>query len=114
MYRVAGADGKLLDGNTVAAWMQSTPPAVNFDPAKGGNRVASPGSDRIITTAEAAATAAAKAKADAAAAAAAKAADTSISMPKAGQIYISEVMFAGGGSHYRSGLRSPTVRVQSR
>ena len=65
-------------GNTAAAWMQSTPPATNMDPAKGGNRIASPGSDRIITAAAAAAAAAAdKAKADAAAAAAAKAADTS-------------------------------------
>ena len=40
-----------------------------------------------------------KATADAAAAAAAaKAADRSVSIPKAGQIYISEVMFAGGGT----------------
>ena len=86
-------------GNTAAAWMQSTPPSVNFDITKAGVRVASPGASRLITAAEAAATAAAeKAKADAAAAAAAKAADTSVSMPQVGQIYISEVMFAGGGT----------------
>ena len=86
-------------GNTAAAWMQSTPPAVNQDPAKGGNRIASPGDDRIITAAEAAAIVAAEAAASAAAAAtAAAAADTSVSMPKAGQVYISEVMFAGGGT----------------
>ena len=87
------------DGQMASSWMQSTPPAVNQDPGKGGNRISSPGSDRLITAAEAAATAAAeKAKADAAAAAAAKAADTSVMMPAVGQIYISEIMFAGGGT----------------
>ena len=35
--------------------MQSTPPAVNMDPAKGGNRIASPGADEIETAAEKAA-----------------------------------------------------------
>ena len=108
MYRVmvpdtsAGAAvGAMMpgDGQMASSWMQSTPPAVNQDPAKGGNRISSPGSDRLITAAEAAATAAAeKAKADAAAAAAAKAADTSVMMPAVGQIYISEIMFAGGGT----------------
>ena len=108
MYRVmvpdtsAGAAvGAMMPayGNTAAAWMQSTPPAVNQDPAKGGNRIASPGDDRIITAAEKAAMeAAAKAKADAAAAAAAAAADTSVMVPAVGAIYVSEVMFAGGGT----------------
>ena len=104
-------------GNTAAAWMQSTPPATNMDPAKGGNRIASPGADRIITAAAAAAAAKAdKAKADAAAAAAAKAADTSVSLPKAGQIYISEVMFAGGGTlpqwiEISNGSRSEQVNL---
>ena len=104
-------------GNTAAAWMQSTPPATNMDPAKGGNRIASPGADRIITAAAAAAASAAdKAKADAAAAAAAKAADTSISMPVAGQVYISEVMFAGGGTlpqwiEISNGSRSEQVNL---
>ena len=87
------------DGQMAASWMQSTPPNVNFDPNKAGNRVGSPGAARLITAAETAATAAAeKAKADAAAAAAAKAADTSVMMPKVGQIYISEIMVAGGGT----------------
>ena len=50
------------------------------------------------TAADATETAAAeKVKADAAIAAA-KAVDTSVSIPKAGQIYISEIMFAGGGT----------------
>ena len=99
MYRVEDAAKKALDGNTAAAWMQSTPPAVNFDPAKLGLRIASPGAAPLVTAAELkrlADEAAAKLKSDAAAAA--KAADTSVSMPKVGQIYISEVMFAGGGT----------------
>ena len=104
-------------GNTAAAWMQSTPPATNMDPAKGGNRIASPGADRLVTAAAATATAAAaKAKADAAAAVAAKAADTSISLPVAGQVYISEVMFAGGGTlpqwiEIANGSRSEQVNL---
>ena len=51
-------------------------------------------------TTEAAATeiAAEKAKAEAAATAAAKAADTSVRIPEVGQIYISEIMFAGGST----------------
>ena len=101
MYRVTKADatGDVPLGNTSAAWMQSTPPAVNMDPAKGGNRIASPGADEIETAAEKAAREAAeKAKTDAEATAKAKAADTSVMMPKVGQIYISEIMFAGGGT----------------
>ena len=95
MYRVVGAD----DGTLAASWMASSPPSVNFKLDAVGVRIASPGAAPIVTTAAAAAAAAkAKAKADAAAATAAKAADTSVSMPKVGQIYISEVMFAGGGS----------------
>ena len=108
MYRVmvpstdpTAAAGAMMPayGNTSAAWMQSTPPSVNFDVTKVGVRIASPGASRLITAAEAAATAAATtAKAAAAAAAAATAADTSVMMPKVGQIYISEVMFDGGGT----------------
>ena len=99
MYRVADATDKLMDGNTAAAWTQSTPPSLNFDPNKIGVRIGSPGRDRLLTAAdEAAAIAADAAKVTADAAAAAKAADTSVSMPKVGQIYISEVMFAGGGT----------------
>ena len=117
MYRVVDAKDEELDGNTAAAWMQSTPPSVNFDATKVGVRIASPGAPRLITAAEAAATTAAdKAKAAAAAAAAAKAADTSVSMPQIGQIYISEVMFAGGGTlpqwiEISNGSRSEQVNL---
>ncbi len=85
-------------GNTAAGWTESTPPAVNMNPAAGGNRIASPGDDDFETPAEAKARLdAAKLKADDDADTAAKAADTSVLMPKTGQIYISEIMFAGGG-----------------
>ena len=107
MYRVmvpstdpTAAAGAMMPayGNTSAAWMASTPPAVNFRSGAVGVRIGSPGAGRLVTAAEtAAAAAAAKAKADAAAAAA-KASDTSVSMPKVGQIYISELMVAGGGT----------------
>ena len=112
MYRMAGADGTLA-----ASWMVSSPPAVNFKLDAVGVRIASPGAAPIVTTAAAAAAAAAaKAKADAAAATAAKAADTSVSMPKVGQIYISEVMFAGGGTlpqwiEISNGSRSEQVNL---
>ena len=97
MYRVTKADaaGNVPLGNTAAAWMQSTPPAVNMDPAKGGNRLASPGSDEIETAAEKLTREAEEQKKEEADLAAK---DTSVSMPKVGQIYISEVMFAGGGT----------------
>ena len=117
MYRMMDATGKVADGTLAASWMQSSPPNLNFDRNQSGNRVGSPGSSRLITAAAAAATAAAaKAKADAAAAAAAKAADTSISMPQVGQIYISEIMFAGGGTlpqwiEISNGSRSEQVNL---
>ena len=68
------------------------------------------------TAADATETAAAeKVKADAAIAAA-KAVDTSVSIPKAGQIYISEIMFAGGGTlpqwiEISSGSRTEQVNL---
>ena len=126
MYRVMvpstaadAAAGAMMPayGNTSAAWMASTPPAVNFRSGAVGVRIGSPGAGRLVTAAEiAAATAAAKAKADAAAAAAAKASDTSVSMPKVGQIYISELMVAGGGTlpqwiEISNGSRSEEVNL---
>ncbi len=126
MYRVmvpstaaGAAAGAMMPayGNTSAAWMASTPPAVNFRSGAVGVRIGSPGAGRLVTAAEtAAAEAAAKAKADAAAAAAAKASDTSVSMPKVGQIYISELMVAGGGTlpqwiEISNGSRSEQVNL---
>ena len=117
MYRMMDATGKAADGTMASSWMASSPPAVNFKLDAVGVRIASPGAAPIVTTAAAAAAAAAaKAKADAAAAAAAKAADTSVSVPKVGQIYISEVMFAGGGTlpqwiEIANGSRSEQVNL---
>ena len=105
------------DGTMASSWMQSAPPSVNFKLGLEGRYDASPGSTRVISPAEAAATtAAAKAKAAAAAAAAAKAADTSVMMPTDGTIYISEVMFAGGGTlpqwiEISNGSRSEQVNL---
>ena len=118
MYRMMDATGnQAADGTMASSWMASSPPAVNFKLDAVGVRIASPGAAPIVTTAAAAAAAAAaKAKADAAAAAAAKAADTSVSVPKVGQIYISEVMFAGGGTlpqwiEISNGSRSEQVNL---
>ena len=118
MYR--GMDtltAKPKDGTMATSWMASAPPSVNFKLVLEGRYDASPGSTRVISPAEAAATAAAaKAKAAAATAAAAKAADTSVSMPADGLIYISEVMFAGGGTlpqwiEISNGSRSEEVNL---
>ena len=65
------------------------PDAGDLSPAQSGG-----GDNTEVTATE---TAAEKAK-TAAAAAAARAADTSVRIPKVGQIYISEVMFTGGGT----------------
>ena len=118
MYRMMDATGnQAADGTMASSWMASSPPAVNFKLDAVGVRIASPGAAPIVTTAAAAAAAAAaKAKAAAAAAAAAKAADTSVSVPKVGQIYISEVMFAGGGTlpqwiEISNGSRSEQVNL---
>ena len=61
-----------------------------------GLLIGTPGTSPVISEAAAKVAAAAAVAADAAKTAAA--ADTSVSMPQVGQIYISEIMFAGGGS----------------
>ena len=116
---VGAAAGAMMvgDGTMASSWMQSAAPSVNFKLGLEGRYDASPGSTRVISPTEAAATAAAaKAKAAAAAAAAAKAADTSVMMPTDGTIYISEVMFAGGGTlpqwiEISNGSRSEEVNL---
>ena len=94
MDTVAGGPA---DGTMPTSWMASTPPSVNFKLGIEGTRIASPGADRIITPSETASDAdALKAIADALAAAQ-KTIDSTGTIPKVGQIYISEIMFAGGG-----------------
>ena len=104
MYRVmvpsttVGATGMMLaDGQMAASWMSSAgPKSANFKPLAIGIRHGTPGAGTDATSTPADTAAEAKAKADAAAAAAKKVAGTG-TMPEDGQIYISEIMVAGGG-----------------
>ena len=85
------------DGQMAASWMSSAgPKSANFNPTALGIRHGTPGAATDATDTPADTEAEAKAKADAAAAAAKKTASTG-TMPEDGQIYISEIMFAGGG-----------------
>ena len=104
MYRVmvpsttVGATGMMLaDGQMAASWMSSAgPKSANFKPLAIGIRHGTPGAATDATSTPADTAAEAKAKADTAAAALKKTASTG-TMPEDGQIYISEIMFAGGG-----------------
>ena len=95
----AAADAMMpADGQMAASWMSSEgPKSANFDPTALGIRHGTPGAATDATETPADTEAEAKAKADAAAAAAKKAESTG-TVPQDGQIYISEVMFAGGGT----------------
>ena len=85
------------DGQMAASWMSSAgPKSANFDPRAIGIRHGTPGATTDATDTPADTEAEAKAKADAAAAALKKTESTG-TMPEDGQIYISEIMFAGGG-----------------
>ena len=85
------------DGQTAANWTTSAgPKSANFDPLAIGVRHGTPGAATDATSTPADTAAEAKAKADAAAAAVKKTESTG-TMPEDGQIYISEIMFAGGG-----------------
>ena len=96
---VGAAVGAMMvdDGQTAANWSTSAgPKSANFDPLAIGVRHGTPGAATDATTTPADTAAEAKAKADAAAAAVKKTESTG-TMPEDGQIYISEIMFAGGG-----------------
>ena len=96
---VGAAVGAMMaaDGQTAASWISSAgPKSANFDPTAIGIRHGTPGAATDATDTPADTAAEAKAKADAAAAALKKTASTG-TMPEDGQIYISEIMFAGGG-----------------
>ena len=86
------------DGQMAASWISSAgPKSANFNPIAIGIRHGTPGAATDATDTPADTAAEAKAKADAAAAALKKTAGTG-TMPEDGQIYISEIMFAGGGT----------------
>ena len=87
----------LTDGQVAAGWASSEgPKSANFDPLAIGVRHGTPGAATDATTTPADTAAEEKAAADKAAAAVKKTESTG-TMPEDGQIYISEVMFAGGG-----------------
>ena len=97
IYRGMDADGVVEDGQMAASWMTSAgPKSANFDPLAIGVRHGTPGAATDATTTPADTAAEEKAAADKAAAAVKKTESTG-TMPEDGQIYISEIMFAGGG-----------------
>ena len=94
---VAFAAEFALDGQSAASWSTSAgPKSANFDPLAIGIRHGTPGAATDATTTPADTAAEKKAAADKAAAAVKKTESTG-TIPEDGQIYISEVMFAGGG-----------------
>ena len=99
MYRVMDASGTLEDGRMEDSWRQSTE-STNFEANAPGVHTGTPGAMTDMTALRMAEAAKTKAEADAAAAKAAadaKKAEGTGTVPEAGQIYISEIMFAGGG-----------------
>ena len=87
-----------LDGQMQSSWRTSQgPKSANFKPLAIGVRHGTPGAATDATDTPADTAAEAKAKADAAAAAVKKTESTG-TIPEDGQIYISEIMFAGGGT----------------
>ena len=97
MYRAMDADGAVEDGQEAASWTTSAgPKSANFNPLAIGVRHGTPGAATDATETPADTAAEAKAAADKAAAAVKKTESTG-TMPEDGQIYISEIMFAGGG-----------------
>ena len=98
------ADGTYPDGRLASSWMASSPPSSNFEENAGGWLVGTPGTAPIISDAALqAAKDAEKAKSDKATADAQAEKDKKANTgtyPMAGQgrVYISEIMFAGGGT----------------
>ncbi len=96
---VGAAVGAMMveDGQTAANWTTSAgPKSANFKPLAIGVRHGTPGAATDATSTPADTAAEEKAAADKAAAAVKKTESTG-TIPEDGQIYISEIMFAGGG-----------------
>ena len=100
MYRMVAADGTISDGTLQGSWMQTSGPSVNLQPGRENAIIATPGAAPFDTPDTLAEEKAAEDKAAAAAAAAAAKAEATGTYPMAGdgRIYVSEVMFAGGGT----------------
>ena len=98
MYRVIDDTGAVKDGQMKASWMSSEgPKSANFDPLALGIRHGTPGAatDDIETDADREAEEEAKAKEEQAKA---DEITNTGTIPTDGNIYISEIMFAGNGS----------------
>ena len=52
MQRAIDATTGAADGTMASSWAQSTPPAVNFTPGAGGNRIATPGDESVTFQAD--------------------------------------------------------------
>ena len=96
MYRMMDATDPTVpaDGQTAASWVGTQAPAVNLAFGRENAIVATPGSAPITTAEQVAAVE--KKEEDTAKAASDKITNTG-TIPQAGSIYISEIMFAGGG-----------------
>ena len=97
MYRVMDAVTGAEDGQVAASWMTSAgPKSANFDPLAIGVRHGTPGAATDATTTPADTAAELKEKEDKEKEDKDEIAGTG-TMPEDGRIYISEIMFAGGG-----------------
>ena len=97
MYRMVAADGTISDGTLADSWMQTSGPSVNLLPGREDAIIATPGAAPFETPDIVAAEE--KAAEDKKAAADARLKDIAGTgtIPQVGSIYISEIMFAGGG-----------------
>ena len=97
MYRMMAADGTLSNGTVDSNWAQTEAPSVNLKVGRENAVVATPGAEPFDT---ADSLKAAKDKKEAAAQKAADAITNTGTYPTGnqGRVYISEVMFAGGGT----------------
>ena len=101
MYRVITTAGTPANGREADSWKQSTLPSTNFESNRIGVHIGTPGAATVMSVAEKLAlerAAEAKAAADAAAAkAAVTKTEATGTIPQNGNVYISEIMFDGGG-----------------
>ena len=94
---MVAADGTISDGTLAGSWMQTSGPSVNLKPGREDAIIATPGAAPFETPDIVAAEE--KAAEDKKAAADARLKDIAGTgtIPQVGSIYISEIMFAGGG-----------------
>ena len=98
MYRMMDADGTLSDGTMAGSWMQTPGPSVNLAVGRENAIIATPGAAPFDTPDTTAAEKKEADEKDAKAKADAEEIANTGTIPANGQIYISEVMFAGGST----------------